>query len=102
MPPEVLIYVQNVKKYLETNQEARNYFLDGLDVDLFFKHLTEISEKNFKKNGEVMLDKEQFELLKKTLKAIEATKLPEIKTEEEPNHEKIFFDLGNLGKICLN
>jgi len=102
MPPEVLIYVQNVKKYLETNQEARNYFLDGLDVDLFFKHLTEISEKNYKKNGEVMLDKEQFELLKKTLKAIEATKLPEIKAEEKPNYEKIFFDLGNLGKICLN
>lgn len=102
MPPEVLIYVQSVKKYLETNQEARTYFLDGLDVDLFYKHLSEISEKNYKKNGEVMLDREQFELLKKTLRAINASKNVDNKIQHIVDDEKLFIDLGDFGKICLN
>ena len=59
--PEVLIYLQTVKKYFQTNQEAREYFISNYNEDVFFKHLCEISEKNFKQNGEVMLTKEQFE-----------------------------------------
>jgi len=49
MSPEVLIYIQSVKNYFKTNNEAKDYFLNGNDEELFFKHLSEISQKNFNK-----------------------------------------------------
>ena len=52
LPAEVLIYLQTVKKYFQTNQEAREYFISDSNEDVFFKHLCEISEKNFKQNGD--------------------------------------------------
>jgi hypothetical protein len=97
--PEVLIYVQNLKKYFETNVEAHNHFLEGIDENLFFKLLTEISEKNFNKNGNAMLEKTQFELLRKTLRAISESKNPIDYTKKE---EKIFNNYGNFGDFCLN
>jgi uncharacterized protein YkuJ len=98
LSPEVLIYVQNVRKYFATNEEARNYFIANSDEEVFFKHLSEISQKNFEKDGEVMLNKEQFELLRKTVLAIEV-----IKDEETINQEDlIFVDIRGFGKICLN
>jgi hypothetical protein len=100
--PEVLIYLQTVKNYLKTNLEAREYFLGDSDEELFYKHLCEISQKNYEKNGEVMLDKDQFELLKTTVKAISIVN-KEIPEEPNKNIEKnIFMDLGDFGKICLN
>ena len=100
-PPEVLIYLQTVKKYFETNQEAREYFIPNSNEEVFFKHLCEISEKNFKHNGEVMLTKEQFELLRRTILAIQISK---IDIPEEPNNpeDNIFIDMRGYGKICLN
>ena len=59
--PEVLIYLQTVKNYFETNKEAREFFLSNSDGELFYKHMTEIAQKNFEKNGEATLDREQFE-----------------------------------------
>lgn len=103
LSPEVLIYIQTVKNYLKTNEEARNYFLTGVDEDLFFQHLGEISQKNLDDNGEVMLNQTQFELLKKTLIVLEiATK--EFEPEETPisNEDNIFIDMRGYGKICLN
>jgi uncharacterized protein YrzB (UPF0473 family) len=98
LPSEVLIYVQNVRKYFASNEEARNYFIGDSDEEVFFKHLTEISQKNFEKDGEVMLNKEQFELLRRTVLAIEV-----IKDEETTNQEDlIFVDIRGFGKICLN
>lgn len=99
--PEVLIYLQTVKKYFQTNQEAREYFISNYNEDVFFKHLCEISEKNFKQNGEVMLTKEQFELLRRTILAIQiSTKdLPE---ETDNIEDNIFIDMRGYGKICLN
>lgn len=61
---EVLIYVQTIKNYLETNQEARDYFLKNADYDLFFDNLAQISEINFQKNGEPQLTQQQFEFLR--------------------------------------
>ena len=101
MSPEVLIYIQSVRNYFKTNNEARDYFLNGNDEELFFKHLSEISQKNFDKNGEVMLDKNQFELLRTTTKVITIAVKEE--TPEEKNiEEKIFQDIKGFGKICLN
>jgi hypothetical protein len=100
IPSEVLIYIQTVKTYLNSNTEARDYFIGDSDEELFFQHLSEISQKNFESNGEVMLNREQFELLKKTVSAISISK-KEIPIEPEID-ENIFFKIKGFGKICLN
>ena len=100
MSPEVLIYIQNVKTYLKNNQEARDYFLSGVDEELFFQHLSEISQKNYEKNGEVMLDMTQFELLRKTVAALVASK-KEFPEELEVD-DSVFMEIPGYGKICLN
>ena len=104
MESEILTYIQTVKSFLKKNEEARKYFLSGVDEDLFFQHLTEIAEKNFKTFGEPMLNREQFDLLRKTMKAISIVdkSITELE-DEEPNPEKnIFVDYRGFGKICLN
>lgn len=100
IPAEVLIYIQTVKTYLKTNIEAREYFIGESDEELFFEHLSVISQKNFETNGEVMLNKEQFELLRKTLTVIAITKkdIP----EEPIENENLFLNIEGFGKICLN
>jgi hypothetical protein len=95
--PEVLIYLQTVKTYLNNNEEAKNYFIGESDESFFYEHLTMISEKNFKTNGDPILNYDQFELLRKTLLAILITKK---NIPEEP--QNIFIELNNFGKICLN
>jgi hypothetical protein len=100
IPPEVLIYIQTVKTYLKNNTEAKDYFIGESDEELFFDHLSEISQKNFESNGEVMLNKEQFELLRKTVAAISISK-KDI-TEEPKENENMFFEMKGFGKICLN
>jgi len=49
-----------------------------------------------------MLDKDQFELLRTTVKAITIVH-KDIPEEPKKDIEKnVFFDLGDFGKICLN
>jgi hypothetical protein len=98
IPPEVLIYVQNIRNYLTTDSDANRYFIGDSDEELFFNHLIEISQKNFESNGEAMLSKEQFELLRKTMVAILITK----KEIPEDPMDKIFLDIEGFGKFCLN
>ena len=64
MDTEILVYLQRVKNYLNTNQEANKYFIGDSDVDEFYNQLTIVSEKNFETNGQPELTKEQFELLR--------------------------------------
>ena len=100
LSPEVLIYVQSVKNYFQKNDEAKEYFIANSDEEQFFKHLSEISQKNFDKNGEVMLDKTQFELLRVTIQAIAIVTAP---VENLPSVEdNIFIDMRGYAKICLN
>ena len=106
--PEVLIYLQQVKKYLELSKEAKNYFIGDGDEELFFKHLIEISQKNFEKNGEVMLNKEQFEILRTTINVLHISTKKytqvEIKNEDFNYDNGVFIGLPfpNFGLICLN
>ena len=106
--PEVLIYLQTVKNFFETNVEAREYFLSNSSEELFFKHMAEIAQKNFEKNGEATLDREQFELLRRTVAAInvniDVTKRFEIKNEDFDYNNGVFIGLpfSNFGTICLN
>jgi magnesium-transporting ATPase (P-type) len=109
LSPEVLMYIQTVKHYFQNNQEAHDYFLGNTDEELFYEYLSEISQKNFDKDGEVMLNKEQFESLRKTMSDLkkQSNKTPfvrpqeniDIKIEENSN---IFIEYPNFGKICLN
>lgn len=106
--PEVLIYLQTVKNYFETNKEAREFFLSNSDGELFYKHMTEIAQKNFEKNGEATLDREQFELLRRTIAAITVmgeTKFKngiEFKKEDFDYDNGVFIGFPNFGMICLN
>lgn len=98
LSPEVLIYIQTVKNYFQTNVEAKTYFLSNMDEETFYKRLGEISQENFEKEGEVMLTKLQFELLRNS-------QLIEDDIDRIVNSdtfEKIFMDIGKHGKICLN
>jgi hypothetical protein len=96
--PEVLIYIQTIKNYLAKDEVSKQYFIGESDEDFFFKHLIEISQKNFESSGEAMLSREQFELLRKTLIAVIISK----KDIPEDPIEKIFIDMGGFGKFCLN
>lgn len=62
--PEVLIYSQNFKKYLDNNVDVKNYFLKNIHEEEFFKKLLEVSEENFKKGGQPELTIQQFEMLR--------------------------------------
>ena len=93
MLPEVLIYIQIVKKFLKSDNTARNYFLGNTTEDVFFTHLSLKSEENFKEKGEVALTIEQFEEIKRE---IEKTGTVE---KEISGH---FFHSPIFGNISLN
>lgn len=92
MSPEVLIYIQKIKTYMSTNEEANNYFIGEFNPNDFYNEITTTSEKNFEQKGDPMLSREQFEEIR-----------TKIRTPKEDKKEKnIFFDLKDFGKICLN
>jgi hypothetical protein len=99
--PEVLIYLQTVKTYLNNSKDAKDYFIGESNEELFFQHLLEISQKNFDSSGEAMLNKEQFELLRKTVIAVTISK-KDIKEETKTDYENVFIEIQGFGKICLN
>lgn len=101
---EVLMYIQNVKNYFQTNKEAREYFLQHSDEELFFEHMTEIAQKNYDKNGDAILDREQFELLRVTVinLLLQSKNETNKKQQDVKINENIFVELSNFGFICLN
>ncbi len=92
MSPEVLIYLQKIKTYMSTNDEANNYFIGEFSSDDFFNEISSISEKNYQEKGDPMLSREQFEEIRNKIR------IP----KEETKEKNIFFDLKDFGKICLN
>jgi hypothetical protein len=94
MSPEVLMYIQTVKQFLDKNEESKRYFLKNVDEETFFKNLEEVAQKNFNSNGEPMLTEIQFELLKRATKVIQITK--------KENINNIFIDMPGFQPICLN
>jgi hypothetical protein len=110
LSPEVLIYIQSVKEFFKKNDNTRKYFLENSNEELFFKHLTEISEKNHNDTGDPMLNQDQFELLRKTILAITLAtsddipvKKFEFKDEDFDYDNRAFIELlPNFGLVCLN
>lgn len=101
--PEVLIYIQTVKTYFKKNVESQDYFIGNSNEEDFFQRLGEISQQNFDKNGEVMLNKEQFESLRNAVTVTEISKEEILKNTKTHNPEEhIFIDMRGYGKICLN
>jgi hypothetical protein len=89
MSPEVLIYVQNVKKYFTTNEEAQKYFENLNNENEFFKCIGEMAQKNFEEHGDPALSFEQFEDLRK-------------KITKTFNTIGLFISMGEYGHISLN
>jgi hypothetical protein len=65
--PDILIYIQTVKNFLENNKGTKEYFLTNVDEELFYDNLGQIAQINLEKNGEPQLSKEQFEVLRLSL-----------------------------------
>jgi hypothetical protein len=97
MSPEVLIYIQKVKMYLENDQSAYDYFLGGIDYDKFFEELGKIATTNIEKKGEPSLTQNQFELVK-TL----CSSKDELKNKDKNDSSTIYLDLGSFGKLYMN
>lgn len=93
MSPEVLIYVQSIKKFFNTNVEAQKYFdLEG-NEEKFFEYVGEMSQRNFEEDGEPELTVLQFEELRHKI-----SKFP----VEENQITGVFISFGNLGYMSLN
>lgn len=92
MSPEVLIYIKNVKHFLDNNEEAYDYFLKNINEDEFFSKVAESSQKNFEKNGDPMLLRNQFEEIKKEI----------LKSNNTKKENGIFIEIKDFGTICLN
>ena len=93
--PDILIYIQTVKNFLENNEGTKIYFLTNVDEDLFFENLGQIAEINLTKNGEPQLSKEQFEVLRLSLqifkKVDEEIQMEESIYEYIPNNIKFYL-----------
>jgi len=89
LPADVLIYIQNVRKFFTSNVETRKYFDIDNNEDEFFDYVIELAQKNYEENGVPELSVEQFEELK-------------LKTLKEPDMIGTFVSLGNFGLISLN
>jgi hypothetical protein len=93
--PDILIYIQTVKNFLENDKGTKEYFLTNVDEDLFYENLGQIAQINLEKNGEPQLSKEQFEVLRLSLQIFKKVD-EEIKTEESiydyiPNDIKFYL-----------
>ncbi|MEY4572078.1 MAG: hypothetical protein RLZ10_1304 [Bacteroidota bacterium] len=97
MDTDILVYLQKVKSFLKTNEEASKYFIGDSDVDEFYKQLTIVSEKNFETNGQPELTKEQFELLRVAVLATAISKQRVFYSDD-----KLFLFLDDYPGICMN
>ena len=92
MAPEVLVYLQSLKKYFSTNSDAQKYFnLKGKEEE-FFDIIGEFSQKNYEENGEPELSIFQFEQIKKKI----------TKNQKDNAIEGGFMSFGDLGYTSLN
>ena len=97
--PDVLIYIQAVKNFFDKNEEAKTYFVKYLDSQLFYKYLTEISQKNYEMDGEPVLHPAQMELLRKTLIL---HKISKENTDDTITKVASTFDTNGFGDVYLN
>jgi hypothetical protein len=101
MNPDVATYVNAFKKLLDNNEKIREYFLADIDEETFFEFFIKIAEKNFKKFGEPQLDKQQLEILRRTVQVQTMnSKLPGDLNLHTEN--RLFVKVPNFGFFSLN
>ncbi len=84
--PDVLIYLDKLKRYIFSDNDIRDFFLKDIDQGMFFEKVTEFSESNLKENGEPDLTRQQLEQIK-----IELQMMAQDKKENE-----LFFNNFSL------
>jgi hypothetical protein len=92
MSPDVLIYLQSIKNFFTNNTLAKKYFSIEGNEEIFYKHISELSQKNFDEYGEPELTLDQFEELRKSI----------FSSEDDITFTASFLNLGDLGYISLN
>lgn len=96
MSPEVLIYVQTVKNFINNNDDAKKHFAIQGNEEKFFQFVGELSQKNFEENGEPELTIFQLEEIRQKIIDIKE------KSGEILTGIGIFISIGDLGYISLN
>lgn len=94
MSPDVLIYIQSIKKFFTENVTAQKYFAIEGNEEKFYNNVSEISQKNYEENGDPELSVEQFEELRNLISTN-----PE---EGTVVTRAAFINIGNLGYMSLN
>lgn len=93
MSSEVLIYIQNMKKYFTDNISVQTYFGVKGHEEEFFDIVIKLAEKNFEDHGEPQLSYDQLEDIRKKMH----------KTKDNPKEAiGIFISTGDYGYISLN
>lgn len=64
---EVLIYIEKLKSFFESNNEACEYFFNFPKENKFYGVVLAYSVDNFEKNGTPEVSKKQFEEIRKKL-----------------------------------
>lgn len=100
--PEVLIYIQTVKNFFKSNEMAREYYFIRFNEEEFYEEVAKISQSNFDKNGEVMLNLEQFESLRFTSEELNKGQIISDEEYVITSNKNIFIELEGHEKICLN
>jgi hypothetical protein len=65
--PEVLIYLNGIKKFIEANKEARDYFVTSIDPEVFYEKVAEYADKNYEENGAPELSQVEFEKIRQEI-----------------------------------
>lgn len=90
--PDVLVYLQSIKSYIDNNIDAKNYFIGENDEESFYDLVKDVARVNFEKNGEPQLTRAQFELVRITLRAFSsAEKENDSIYEYIPNHINFYL-----------
>jgi uncharacterized protein (UPF0305 family) len=101
IPFEVIIYVNKVKQYFDSNDETKKYFHIDEYESYFFDELSDIARKNYDEKQDPMLSIEQFEEIR--LKILSKIMFKNIdKTTDLPFTDLNLTLLTELSKICLN
>jgi hypothetical protein len=95
VPLDVLVYIGNVRQYLETNEQAYKYFIGEFSEETFFSLLKDVAMLNFLKKGEPQLSQEQFEFLRVSVNVfsrVDQDEMPQDSIYEYiPNHLKFYI-----------
>jgi hypothetical protein len=66
---DVLIYIEKLKEYMNTNNNTKKYFIGDNDEEQFYDMVLNVAIVNHYKRNEPNLNEVQFEFIKMTLES---------------------------------